>query len=303
MRVKQAVSWFLVFMIVFSAASLLGGPAGSSKDWENPYIDVTQDMWSYQYITELNKVGVLPSSEKFQREAEETRGNLVLYLYNMDQGVFKRREKKDPVRQTPSFSDVTKDSPYYDAVCWAYESGLTGGTSETTFSPDSNTTRAMMAAILWRMAGEEAPEGSSDFTDLAADWYRDAVAWATENGITTGTSETTFSPNSHITREQFVTMLYRYAEKNGLDLSSYITPQEETDLDLDNAVVQEDYTTQGGDLSQFLDGEQVSDYAKRAMEWAVSEGILTGTPEGTLDPQDTATRAEMATMLARYNNT
>ena len=68
-------------------------------------------------------------------------------------------------------------------------------------------------------------------------------------------------------------------------------------------MVQEDYTTQGGDLSQFLDGEQVSDYAKRAMEWAVSEGILTGTPEGSLDPQDTATRAEMATMLARYNNT
>ena len=97
-------------------------------------------------------------------------------------------------------------------------------------------------------------------------------------------------------------MLYRYAEKKGLDLSSYITPQEETALDLDDAVVQEDYTTQGGDLNQFPDGGQVSDYAERAMQWAVSQGIVTGTPEGTLDPQGTATRAEMATMLARFSN-
>ncbi|MFR0911366.1 MAG: hypothetical protein ACLSF6_00970 [Evtepia gabavorous] len=90
---KQAISWFLVFMILFSSASLLREPAGSTEDWENPYIDVTQDLWSYQYITELNKAGVLPSSEKFQGQEEETRGNLVLYLYNMDQGVFKDRKK------------------------------------------------------------------------------------------------------------------------------------------------------------------------------------------------------------------
>ena len=93
MWVKQAISWFLVFMILFSSASLLREPAGSTEDWENPYIDVTQDLWSYQYITELNKAGVLPSSEKFQGQEEETRGNLVLYLYNMDQGVFKDRKK------------------------------------------------------------------------------------------------------------------------------------------------------------------------------------------------------------------
>ena len=101
---KQAISWFLVFMILFSAGSLLRDPKGSSKDWENPYIDVTQDLWSYQYITELNKAGVIPSSEKFQREQEETRGNLVLYLYNMDTGVFAKREKQEPVQETPSFS-------------------------------------------------------------------------------------------------------------------------------------------------------------------------------------------------------
>ena len=79
----------------------------------------TQDLWSYQYITELNKAGVLPSSEKFQGQEEETRGNLVLYLYNMDQGVFKDRKKsrdKKKEKAAPNFTDVTKDSPYYDAA-------------------------------------------------------------------------------------------------------------------------------------------------------------------------------------------
>ena len=112
MWVKQAISWFLVFMILFSSASLLREPAGSTEDWENPYIDVTQDLWSYQYITELNKAGVLPSSEKFQGQEEETRGNLVLYLYNMDQGVFKDRKKsrdKKKEKAAPNFTDVTKD--------------------------------------------------------------------------------------------------------------------------------------------------------------------------------------------------
>ena len=75
---KQVIAWFLVFMILFSSASLLRDPG--QQEWENPYIDVTQDMWSYQYITELNKAGVLPSGDNFHGQEEETRGNLVLYL-------------------------------------------------------------------------------------------------------------------------------------------------------------------------------------------------------------------------------
>lgn len=97
-------------------------------------------------------------------------------------------------------------------------------------------------------------------------------------------------------------MLYRYAEKKGLDLSSFITAAEDTSFDLKNAVVQKDYTTMGGDLDRFPDGAEVSDYAKRAMQWAVSEGIITGTPDGNLNPQGSVTRAEIAAMLARYNN-
>ena len=87
---------------------------------------------------------MLPSSEKFQGQEEETRGNLVLYLYNMDQGVFKDRKKsrdKKKEKAAPNFTDVTKDSPYYDAVCWAYQNGLVGGTTETTFAPEHSLTR------------------------------------------------------------------------------------------------------------------------------------------------------------------
>ena len=127
---KQVIAWFLVFMILFSSASLLRDPG--QQEWENPYIDVTQDMWSYQYITELNKAGVLPSGDNFHGQEEETRGNLVLYLYNMDNGVFadrkKQREKEQgkPQADPASFSDVAEDNPYYDAVYWAYGNGWWG---------------------------------------------------------------------------------------------------------------------------------------------------------------------------------
>lgn len=117
---------------------------------------MTQDLWSYQYITELNKAGVLPSSEKFQGQEEETRGNLVLYLYNMDQGVFKDRKKsrdKKKEKAAPNFTDVTKDSPYYDAVCWAYQNGLVGGTTETTFAPEHSLTGSRCAPVVGPVCG------------------------------------------------------------------------------------------------------------------------------------------------------
>ena len=159
---KQTISWFLVFMIVFSCASLLRGLGPAKEEpWENPYVDVTQDLWSYQYITELNKAGVLPSSEKFQGDQLEARGPLVLYLYNMDNGVFKDRQKqrkkdrKLKEIQTPGFTDIASDAAYYDAVCWAYTYGLIGGTSETTFSPDDALTREQVCTVMARFAALE----------------------------------------------------------------------------------------------------------------------------------------------------
>lgn len=213
---KQAISWFLVFMILFSAGSLLRDPKGSSKDWENPYIDVTQDLWSYQYITELNKAGVIPSSEKFQREQEETRGNLVLYLYNMDTGVFAKREKQEPVQETPSFSDVDKDSPYYEAVCWAYENGLVGGTTDTTFSPDSPVTRQQVCTILARFAQLEKisliqvvePDQFKDSLYIQ-DYARSGVTACQMAGIVKGYENGFFYPENTMTREECAAVVYR----------------------------------------------------------------------------------------------
>ncbi len=213
---KQAISWFLVFMILFSAGSLLRDPKGSSKDWENPYIDVTQDLWSYQYITELNKAGVIPSSEKFQREQEETRGNLVLYLYNMDTGVFAKREKQEPVQEPPSFSDVDKDSPYYEAVCWAYENGLVGGTTDTTFSPDSAVTRQQVCTILARFAQLEKisliqvvePDQFKDSLYIQ-DYARSGVTACQMAGIVKGYENGFFYPENTMTREECAAVVYR----------------------------------------------------------------------------------------------
>lgn len=213
---KQAISWFLVFMILFSAGSLLCDPKGSSKDWENPYIDVTQDLWSYQYITELNKAGVIPSSEKFQREQEETRGDLVLYLYNMDTGVFEDREKQEPVEQAPNFSDVDKDSPYYEAVCWAYENGLVGGTTDTTFSPDSPVTRQQVCTILARFAQLEKisliqvvePDQFKDSLYIQ-DYARSGVTACQMAGIVKGYENGFFYPENTMTREECAAVVYR----------------------------------------------------------------------------------------------
>lgn len=203
-------------MILFSAGSLLRDPKGSSKDWENPYIDVTQDLWSYQYITELNKAGVIPSSEKFQREQEETRGNLVLYLYNMDTGVFAKREKQEPVQETPSFSDVDKDSPYYEAVCWAYENGLVGGTTDTTFSPDSAVTRQQVCTILARFAQLEKisliqvvePDQFKDSLYIQ-DYARSGVTACQMAGIVKGYENGFFYPENTMTREECAAVVYR----------------------------------------------------------------------------------------------
>ena len=155
---KQTICWFLAFLVLFSGVSLGRSHAAENQEWTNPYLDVNENMWSYQYITELNKADVLPGSEKFEPTQDENRGNLVLYLYNMDQGVFKKREKaakeKDEMA-VPTFTDVEKDSTLYDAVCWAYQHGLVSGATEDTFQPDSLLTREQVCTILARFAALE----------------------------------------------------------------------------------------------------------------------------------------------------
>ncbi|MBQ9045684.1 MAG: S-layer homology domain-containing protein [Oscillospiraceae bacterium] len=174
------------------------------------------------------------------------------------------------------FRDVDQSLWYHEAIDYVVVKGLFNGTSPTTFEPDTAMTRAMLVTVLHRMEGAPAPKTQAAFTDLTQDWYRDAVAWAAENGIVSGMSETTFAPDAKVTREQAMTMLMRCAAFKGLDV------------------------TAAADLSAFGDAGSVSMWAEPAVRWAVAARLIQGMPDGTLQPQGGSTRAQVATILMRF---
>ena len=175
------------------------------------------------------------------------------------------------------FPDVTEGDWFYDAVRYAYETGLMDGVGDSLFAPNSETTRAQLVTILYRLEGEPEVSGTSGFTDVAADtWYTDAVAWAAANGIVNGVSETEFAPGKNITREQLATILFRYAEAKGYDVSAR------------------------ADLSAYPDADQIQSYAAESVAWAVAEGLIQGFEDNTLRPAGNATRAQIATILMRF---
>ncbi len=186
---------------------------------------------------------------------------------------------KDDSCPISKFTDAKADAWYHDGVHWALEEGVMKGTGEKTFAPNEPGTRAMIVTMLWRMEGEPEMNQKSGFQDVNdTSWYADAVSWAVENNITKGVSETKFAPDQKVTREQFATFLYRYAESKGVDVSSGANT----------------------DLSKFTDASTISGFAVRAIAWAVAEGIITGMTETTIAPVDQATRAQIATMFMRY---
>ena len=177
------------------------------------------------------------------------------------------------------FLDLDGTQWYADGVDDIVDRGLMNGTGPVTFEPDSTMTRAMLVTVLWRSAGSP-NEGTNGFTDVPADqWYTQAVAWAAQNGIVNGVGNNKFDPDAKITREQLAAVLYRYAGKVGMDV------------------------TARADLKLFPDAGSVSAYATDALSWCVANGIVNGTLEhGTayLDPQGSATRAQVATLMSRY---
>ena len=187
------------------------------------------------------------------------------------------RVDENPSTGANPFTDVSEKDWFYGDVMFVYENGLMLGTSKTLFSPHGTATRGMMATILWRMEGSPAPKGKNSFTDVeAGKWYADAITWTAENGIFAGYGKDKFGPDDPITREQLAAIFYRYAGYKGYDL------------------------TVKGNLDKFKDADKVTDYAKMAMQWAVSSGLVKGKSGNLLDPQGTATRAEIATMLHRF---
>ena len=187
------------------------------------------------------------------------------------------RVDKNPDTGANPFTDVSEKDWFYGDVMFVYENGLMLGTSKTLFSPHGTATRGMMATILWRMEGSPAPKGKNSFTDVeAGKWYADAITWTAENGIFAGYGKDKFGPDDPITREQLAAIFYRYADYKGYDL------------------------TVKGNLDKFKDADKITDYAETAMGWAVGSGLVKGKSGNLLDPQGTATRAEIAAMLHRF---
>lgn len=174
------------------------------------------------------------------------------------------------------FTDVTNHWAY-SAIKRVYTRGLMVGMDEKTFAPDQQLSRAMLAVILYAMAGEPAVTGESPFMDVPAGcWYTDAIVWAAQNGIVCGFGDGTFRPNEAVTRAQAAVMLYGYAAFTGADV------------------------TARADLSAYSDAGQIPAWAMDAMQWANARRLIVGRDSGHLAPNGGATRAEMAAILSAY---
>ena len=175
-----------------------------------------------------------------------------------------------------AYTDIPTDWAK-EGICFVIENGLMVGTTSTTFAPKDTLTRAMLVTVLYRMAGSPTVDAPSGFTDVAdGQWYSDAIAWAAANGIVNGVGGNKFAPSEPVTREQLAAIFFRYAKA------------EAPEVDV---------------LSGYPDAESVSTYARDAMAWAVSTGLVTGSKEadGTyLAPQGLAAREQAAAILMRY---
>ena len=180
------------------------------------------------------------------------------------------------------FRDIKALDWYHEGVHFCLEEGLMAGVGGDRFAPDGVTTRAMVVTVLWRMEGSPKVSKVMPFADIpAGQWYTEAVRWAYSSGVVAGMSPTIFAPDDPVSREQFATILRRYADYLGQDVS----------------------LAQGGGLQRFADWQQVSSWAAAGMQWAVEQGLIAGLPDGSvtvLDPQGRATRAQTANILCRF---
>mgnify|MGYP004502098339 CR=1 FL=1 len=220
---------------------------------------------------EMDKLTVTDASGKTISTTDKGNGKFTFTMPNGKVSVSATFKQTTVTPPSTGFVDVPASAYYADAVKWAVEKGIATGTSATTFSPEASCTRAQMVTFLWRAAGSPAPKATTTaFTDLdKSAYYYDAVLWAVEQGITTGTSSTTFSPNATVTRGQTVTFLYRFAGQPAVSGSSSFT-----------------------DVNS-------SDYYAAAVQWAKEQGITSGTSDTTFSPTNDCTRGQIVTFLYR----
>lgn len=191
-------------------------------------------------------------------------------------GICTRCGEEDPNHVTLPFTDVPENAWYFQYVYRVYEMGYMQGMTKTTFGPQTTLSRAMVATVLYRIAGSPDVTGTASFSDVPANaWYAREVAWAQSVGVVNGYGDGTFRPEQDVTREEMAAMLARYAEYLGLDI------------------------TEGAELDDFTDAADVSDWALAAVKWCVANRILLGENHMLL-PGEAATRAEFAATVTRF---
>ncbi len=194
---------------------------------------------------------------------------------------------KDKTCPMSAYTDLKPTEWYHDGIHFVLQSGFMSGYSTKLFGPGDNTTRAMVATIIWNMAGKPKAEGKIHFTDVEnGKWFTDAIRWAATTGIIVGytdgiTGELIFCPNDSVTREQLATMMYRYAKYKKVNVS----------------------VGESTNILSYDDSFGVSSWAVSAMQWSVGSGLMSGRTAHTLDPKANATRAEVATVVMRYATT
>ena len=231
----------------------------------------TSQLMIWKYKAELNVRGTDPAdyylySNPFVMNRSSGSGSIVC-----------PRDGSCPI--TP-FTDTDKNEWYHDGVHWALQKEVMNGTSGSTFEPMTSTTRAMIVTMLWRMEGSPAVNDQMTFKDVPdGKWYTEAIRWAAANAIVNGYGKDTFGTTDHVTREQIATILYRYAQFKGMDVSKG------------------DHTS----LNDYTDRKDISEWADQAFHWSVGAGIIQGMSENTLSPKTEAVRAQVAVMLMRIS--
>ena len=240
---------------------------------------------------ELYSITALDEQDKELKLTEKQNNQYTFVMPSSD--IFIKAEFTQTVSQTPPtnnstnnntsfenivlpFTDVNAYDWYYNSVKYVFPNNMMAGTDTTMFSPNVTTTRAMIVTILHRLDGN--PNATaSNFIDVEQNqYYTNAVAWASANGIVSGYGNGNFGPNDTITREQMAAILYRYAQYKGYD------------------------TTQKNNLSNYIDAKDINAYAVEALQWANQVGMITGVTDTTLVPNGSATRAQVSSILMRF---
>ena len=231
-------------------------------------LTITLTVSNLSKITDPHILHILTSGTKEYYAPDSISGNTITVKGIRNLSTFAVIPGSEVPQNNP-FADVSTSDYYYDAVLWAVENGVTNGTSATTFSPDMAVSRAQMVTFLWRAHGSPKATGTNPFTDVStSDYYYDAVLWAVANGVTNGTSATTFSPDAPVTRAQAVTFQWRAAGSLVVSGSSF------------------------GDVA-------ADAYYVNAVTWAVANGITNGTGGNSFSPDVVVSRAQAVTFLYR----